>query len=187
MKTPIILAILFISLAAICTPAQRCGGGTNQINVFVKDGVKLKDPVYELISISPTGLIYDDPKLASFISKTFFEYPDKNPARTFWYMKLFVIEPKLVDKFLRGYKFENYDPAPDWRPLDRKDFTGKIIEGYFELPTGEMFNYPYLLKISAGNLKPVYILGPHLWGCFPRERIILDGENSAAYIDSWSS
>lgn len=186
MKTPtIIFALLLIGFAAIYAPAQRCGGGTTQVHIFVKDGFKLKYPSYELISISPTGLIYDDPKLASFISKTFFEYTDEKPARTFWHAKLFIVEPKLVDKFLKGYKFENYDPAPDWRRLDRKDFTDKIIDGYFELPTGEMFDYPYLLKITADNLQPVYILGPHLGGCFPRERIVIDGKNTAAYLDNW--
>lgn len=185
MKTfNIIIALTIIAFSAIYSPAQRCGGGTNNIHIYVKDGVALTQPRYEIIPVSPTGLRYDDPKLAAFISRTFFN-DGVARDRTFWQSRLVIVDPKLVDKFMAGYKFENYDPAPRWRPLKPNNFSGPIEGGSFTLRTGEMYIYPHLLKIYAGNLSPVYILGAHLYGCFPRERIIIDDENSTAYIDSW--
>lgn len=185
MKTfSIIIALAIIAFSAAYAPAQRCGGGTNKINIYVKDGVTLTQPRYEIIPVSPTGLRYDDPKLAAFISRTFLN--DRiGSDRTFWQSRLFIVESKLVEKFMAGYKFENYDPAPRWRPLKPNNLSGPIEGGSFSLRTGETYIYPHLLKISASNLSPVYILGAHLYGCFPRERIIIDGDNSAAYIDSW--
>jgi hypothetical protein len=181
-----ILIFAFIAMVAAVADlsAQRCGGSTNYIWIYVRDGSALVNPRYELISITPSGLLYDDPKLAKFVSDNFFPGEElKRPE--FWHMKSFIESPETVGKFLKGYKPTSYDPAPEWRRMKTDQFSGAIIQGQITFPTGEMFNYPYILKIYADNQTPVYILGPHLGGCFPSERIIFDGKDSRAYWDNW--
>lgn len=183
------LLFLTFVLAITAVPdlfAQRCGGSTNHINIYVRNGVTLVNPRYEIISVSPSDLLYDDPKLAKFISDTFFADGIER-RREFWHMELFILKPELVEKFLKTYKAENYDPAPKWRRLKKEDFSGRIERGQLDLPTSEMFGYPYILKIHADNRKAVYVLGAHLGGCFPMERIIIDEADARAYWDRWKN
>jgi hypothetical protein len=183
-KNILILAFIAMVAAVPNLSAQRCGGSTNYIWIYVRDGSALINPRYELISISPTGLLYDDPKLAKFVSDNFF--PNERPRRPeFWHMESFIVDSKAVEKFLKNYKAADYDPAPDWRPLKKEQFSGRVAGGEITLPTGEMFNYPYILKIYADNQTPMYVLGPHLGGCFSSEKIILDGKESKAYWGRW--
>jgi hypothetical protein len=181
----IFLTTIIVLAAASTTFGQRCGGSTNYIFIYVRDGIKLQNPRYELFSVSPTGLLYDDPKLARFVSTTLFA--DDEPKRpTFWRMESFIIKPELVEKFLKTYNAGDYDAAPRWRPLKKEEFSGPIKNGQINLPTGEMFDYPYILKIYADNRNPVYILSAHLGGCFPSERIIWDDTVQRAYWERWN-
>jgi hypothetical protein len=183
-KNILIFASIALMAAVPCSNAQRCGGSTNYIWIYVRDGSALVNPRYELISISPTGLLYDDPKLAKFVSDHFF--PNERPRRPeFWHMESFIVAPEAVEKFLKNYKPADYDPAPQWRPLEKDRFSGRVTGGEITLPTGEMFNYPYILKIAADNRTPVYVLGAHLGGCFPSERIILEEKEACVYWDRW--
>jgi hypothetical protein len=177
-----LLVLITIAAAAANISAQACGGSTNHIYIYVRDGKALINPRYQIISVAPSNFLYDDPKLANIISETFFA-DGVERRRQFWHMDLFIIKPDLVDKFLKTYKAENYDPAPRWRRLEKENFSGKIEQGHIELPTGEMFGYPYILKIYADNRKPVYVLGAHLGGCDPMERIVIDETDARAYWD----
>jgi hypothetical protein len=181
-----ILIFAFIAMVAAVpgASAQRCGGSTNYIGIYLRDGRALVNPRYELISITPSELSYDDPKLAKFVSDNFF--PNDRPRRPeFWHMDLFIVSPEAVGKFLKSYKPADYDPAPQWRKLKTEHFSGSFSQGQIAFPTGEMFNYPYILKIYADNQTPLYVLGPHLGGCFSSEMIILDGKESKAYWGRW--
>lgn len=181
------LLLLTLVLAMGAAPdifAQRCGGSTNHVYIYVRNGTTLVNPRYEIISVTPGDLLYDDPRLAKIVSDTFFA-DGVERRREFWHMQLFVLQPELVEKFLKTYKAENYDPAPEWRRLKKEDFSGRIEQGQIDLPTGEMFGYPYILKIHADNRKPVYVLGAHLGGCFPMERIIIDETDARAYWGRW--
>lgn len=184
-----IINILLLAFMAVATVpavyAQRCGGSTNYIWIYVRDGSSaLVNPRYELISISPTDLLYDDPKLSKFVSDNFF--PNEAPKRPeFWHMRSFIIAPEAVEKFLKTYKAGNYDPVPEWRRLKKEHFSGPVTGGEISFPTSEMFNYPYILKIAADNRKSVYILGAHLGGCFPSERVILEEKEARVYWERW--
>jgi hypothetical protein len=182
-----ILLLAFIALVAAVpdSSAQRCGGSTNHIYIYVRNGTTLVNPRYEVIPVSPSHLLYDDPKLAKFISDTFFADGIER-RRQFWHMEAFILKPELVEKFLKTYKAENYDPAPEWRRLKKVNFTGKVEQGQIDLPTSEMFGYPYILMIYADNRKPVYVLGAHLGGCFPMERILIDEADAKAYWGRWN-
>jgi len=184
LKNITLLVLMVMAGAVSITPAQRCGGSTNYIYIYVRNGTTLVNPRYQIISVSPSELLYDDPKLAKIISDTFFADGIER-RRQFWHMESFILKPELVEKFLKTYKAENYDPAPEWRRLKKEDFSGRIEQGQIDLPTSEMFGYPYILKIYADNRKPVYVLGAHLGGCFPMERILIDEPDAKAYWDSW--
>jgi hypothetical protein len=177
--------VLFLVLAMVPTAfAQRCGGSTNRIYVSVRNDKALVNPRYEIISVSPSEYPYDDPKLATFISDTFFADGAERPPQ-FWHMQAIVLKPGLVENFLKTYRAEKYDPAPQWRRLKKENFSGPIMGGEISLPTGEMFGYPYILKVEADNRKPVYVLGAHLGGCFPMERIVIGETDANAYWGRW--
>lgn len=163
--------------------AQACGGSTNHIFLYVRNGKSLVDPRFELISVSPTRFMYADENVAKFISKTLFP-DDRERTDIFWRIPQ-VVKPDHAEKFIKSYKFEDYDPAPRWRRLSRDGFSGPVKDGMISLPTSEMYDFPLLLKIYANNLTPVYILGGHLGGCDPAERIILDGPEVRAYSEQW--
>lgn len=178
------LIIFIAAIAAVSdTSAQRCGSSINRIHIYVRNGVTLVNPRYELISITPTALHYGDIKLAQFISKTFLS-TDREPEREFWRVGLSIIKAEPVEKFLKNYKFEEYDPDPRWRRLEKKNFTGPVTNGLISFPTGEAYDYPYILKIFGDNRTPVYVLGAHLGGCSSRERIVIDETDARAYREN---
>lgn len=173
----IFLVLLFISIGAHGAAAQVCGGSQKPIYIYVRDGFTLKNPRYELIPVSPTGHHYDDRHVVKFVSRTFF--PDDEPkVSNFWGSKSFVISPTIVEPFLKTYRPADYDPGADWRPIKTAGLSGKIEGGLIVFPTGELYSFPYLLKIFADDLKPVYILGAHLGGCYPLDRVMLDESGS---------
>jgi len=168
-----ILFLLLIVPGATAAEGQACGGSEKPIFIYVRAGFALQNPRYELFSVSPTGHEYNDGYVANFLSRTFFPEKEANPAN-FWVTQSLVVAPDRAETFLKTYKPADYDPKPNHLPIKREQLSGPASDGVIIFQTGELYNFPYLLKIFADNRKPVYILGAHLGGCYSVDRIILD-------------
>lgn len=155
--------------------AQVCGGSVRTYRVYVRNDFQAVNLKYELISVIPKKLPRDYESTARYLYKTFF--PDKKPFLSrFWINEPHVVKRDVAETFLLDYKADRYlGELPD-EPFSshQNKHTDVIKRGEFQFYTAELFDRPYLLRVSADNYKPVYYIGDHLGGCRATYRIVLE-------------
>jgi len=175
MKQATLLVVVFLSVGIGAGFGQDCGKGRRSISIFVQDGFALENPRYQLFSVSPISEErYNNGNVARFLSKTFFPGEEVRLSN-FWVHKSYIIPAEVAEKFLKTYKAGDYRAFREDDPIKKNESSGAIKNGHIEFFTGEMYSYPYILKISSGNLNPVYLLGDYLGGCFKKDKIVFDG------------
>lgn len=164
------LAFLVIFVAACqVSPAQVCGGGTNQINIYVRNGLSATNPQFHLYSASPVKfkgerMMNKVDRVAEYLSTTFFPTDEVYLSR--WWIRPKLVRTERAEAFLRNYDPKDFEQTVvGERDAKEFSFAGKIDGDSFGIRTYEMDDIPYLLKVWADNYEPVYVLGAHRGGC----------------------
>ncbi len=172
MKDLILLFIVTLSFAAAGTKlqAQFCGQGTNQINIYVRNGLSAVNPQYQVYPASPirykneNGTLRKVEFVAEYLSTTFFPLDEVYFSR--WWMRPKLVRSDHAEKFVK-----DYDPKMFEQPVvgvyreEPIALAGKIKGDSFSFRTYEMDDVPYLLKVWADNYEPVYVLEAIRGGC----------------------
>lgn len=180
MKNLIVIFIVTLSFAASVTElnAQSCGQGYNEITVFVRNGLNAVNPQYRLYPASPLRhkelqhSMQKVDKVAEYLSTTFFPYEEIYFSR--WW-----IRPKLVRNDRAELFIKTYDPKMFEQPFidearDKKFImAAKIAHDSFVIPTYEMDDLPFLLKVWADNYEPEYVLEAFRGGCSRNYNLLL--------------
>ncbi|HRI03106.1 MAG TPA: hypothetical protein PLL77_05145 [Pyrinomonadaceae bacterium] len=180
MKNLIFLFVVSFSFAAAGSNsyAQYCGQGTNEINIYVRNGLNAVNPQYRLYPASPirykneNGTIRKLEFVAEYLSTTFYPFDEVYFSR--WWIRPKVVRTDHAEKFIKAY-----DPTMFERPtvgVYREEpvaLTGKIIRDSFSFRTYETDDVPYLLKVWADNYEPVYVLEAFRGGCSRKYDLLL--------------
>lgn len=172
MKNLILLFIVILLFAAAGTGsyAQSCGEGTNQINIYVRNGLNAVNPQYKLYPASPErykdekGMIRKLDFVAEYLSTTFFPYEEIYFSR--WWIRPKLVATEHAEKFIKGYDPKMFEqPSNGVYRRTPISLAGKIAGDSLSIHVYEMDDMPFLLKVWADNYEPVYVLEAHRGGC----------------------
>ncbi|MGB2751271.1 MAG: hypothetical protein WBC19_04380 [Pyrinomonadaceae bacterium] len=187
MKNLILLFIITLSFAAAGNEihAQYCGQGTNQINIYVRNGLNAVNPQYRLYPASPirykneNGMIRKLEFVAEYLSTTFFPTSEVYFSR--WWMTPKIVRPENAELFIKAYDPKFFEqPVVGVYRQEAVALTGKIAGDSFSFRTYEMDDVPYLLKVWADNYEPEYVLEAHRGGCSRSYDLLLTKYRPAA-------
>lgn len=176
----IALLVVLLAGATLKSYAQYCGQGTNQINLYVRNGLNATNPQFVLYSASPIRykseqrMIDKVDKVAEYLSTTFFPTDEVYFSR--WWTKPKLVRADLAEKFIKSYDPKDFEHTVQDRNGDRKKLflsAGKIEGDSVSFGTYEMDDVPYLLKVWADNYEPVYVLEAHHGGCSRKYDLLL--------------
>ncbi|HMT09384.1 MAG TPA: hypothetical protein PKA82_15385 [Pyrinomonadaceae bacterium] len=180
MKKLITIFIITLSfVTSVCEiNAQYCGQGYNGIVIYVRNGLNAVNPQYRLYPASP--LRYKEPaqsmqklgKVAEYLSTTFFPYEEVYFSR--WWIRPKIVRNDHAESFINAYDPKMFEQPFIDEVRDRKFIiAAKIIRDSFTIPTYEMDDMPYLLKVWADNYEPVYVLEAFRGGCSRNYNLLL--------------
>ncbi len=180
MKTLIFLFIVSLSCSAAGSNlyAQRCGEGTNQITIYVRNGQNAINPRYQLYPASP--IRYKDEKgtmrklefVAEYLSTTFFPYEQVYFSR--WWIRPKLVKAQHAEAFIKSYDPKHFEqPVVGVSRETPLPLTGKVAGDSISFHTYETDDVPYLLKVWADNYEPVFVLEAHRGGCSRNNNVLL--------------
>jgi hypothetical protein len=162
------VAMLLLS-AANGSYAQSCGNGTNKITIYVRNGLNAVNTRYEIYPASPlryrneNGAMRKLEKVAEYLSTTFFPLEEVYFSR--WWSRPRTVRKDDAERFINSYDPRMFEAPVIDAKLENFSFSGKITDDSLSFVTYEMDDMPLLLKITADNYEPVYVLGMHRGGC----------------------